>query len=550
MQTEKQNNKGTETEAKGDTFKTIAKSLGTSVQAHQVGDIYIQGGKDALARRITLTTALILLFTALAISSYYYVTDWSIEPDTDQYLTWLSRGDSLFTEQEFEQARDAYSTALKYSTGDSAAYKKIELIDMANQYVEMGDYTRAEQTFEMVLTIDPDLELDVGLEDEESLVEKLAKNPSQMVVRIKRLPGGIIEIRVSGGRPFPDPAEPYKITGLSSEAGKIEWRKEAETYVARLTNMRNESILSIKIKDSNGKSQQSELPAITKNEQFADQLTIADDLYAKQQFSQAIEGYEQALTIKANDQYCLGQITKCEQAIEALEAQNPEMVFVKGGTFLMGRNEGEMDEVPAHEVTISAFYISKYEVSVKEYRSFCQATGRNMPKTPTWGWKDDHPIVNVTWKDAVAYCQWAGGRLPTEAEWEFAARGAHKTNGFAYSGSSDPKEAAWYRDNTSSATSRPRGTTPVYNELGVADMSGNVWEWCNDWYGSVYYATSPQVNPSGPLTGTDRVFRGGSWKGLAEFTAVTYRNHRPPNYLGEDLGFRVVKEQLNNPTTS
>lgn len=189
-----------------------------------------------------------------------------------------------------------------------------------------------------------------------------------------------------------------------------------------------------------------------------------------------------------------------------------EMLFVSAGEFLMGSDDGREDERPRRTVNVDGFWIYKHEVTVGQYRKFCAATGKNMPDAPPWGWQDKQPIVNVCWFDAEAYCKWAGSRLPTEAEWEKAARG---TDGRKY-----PWGDKWdaHRACTARLTwgdhqgpaevgSYPAGASPY----GVLDMAGNVWEFCQDWYGEDYYKKSPARNPTGPTDGWHRVARGGSW---------------------------------------
>ncbi|MFH0992112.1 MAG: SUMF1/EgtB/PvdO family nonheme iron enzyme [bacterium] len=213
-----------------------------------------------------------------------------------------------------------------------------------------------------------------------------------------------------------------------------------------------------------------------------------------------------------------------------------DMVYVDGGTFTMGSNDYD-DEKPPHQVTVRNFYIDKYEVTVAKFKQFVDATGyktdaENGDGSYKWtgstyekkagvDWRCDeqgnrrsesqynHPVIHVSWNDANAYARWAGKRLPTEAEWEFAARGGTKSRGFKYAGSDDENSVAW---NTSNSGGKVHPVGDKYpNELGIYDMSGNVWEWCADWYDATYYSNSPEMNPTGPTSGTLRVLRGGSW---------------------------------------
>ncbi len=204
----------------------------------------------------------------------------------------------------------------------------------------------------------------------------------------------------------------------------------------------------------------------------------------------------------------------------------------------------EKSETP-HQVTLSSYSIGKYEVTVGQYKAYCAATGTPMPDAPEWGWNDKHPMVNVNYNDAMAYCNWLGEEfggdwlLPTEAQWEFAARGGNNSKGFTYSGSNDLDEVAWYVNNAGGKTQSAGRKKP--NELGIYDMSGNVWEWCKDWHGP--YENTAQQNPKGPSIGSYRVLRGGRWYYSASSCRVAYRNSNDPTFRDYFLGFRVLLVQ-------
>ena len=227
-----------------------------------------------------------------------------------------------------------------------------------------------------------------------------------------------------------------------------------------------------------------------------------------------------------------------------LKSKDPytEMARVEGGEFVMGSSlsEGASSEHPQHRVHLKSFYMDKCEVTVAEYREFCVATGRQMPVTPRWGWQDNYPIVNVSWQDANEYAQWRQKRLPTEAEWEYAARGGNMSKGYKYSGSNDINDVAWYEENSGSQP-HPVGTK-IANELGIYDMSGNVWEWCSDRYDENYYSNSDSDNPQGPSSGVDRVLRGGSWY-VDDFKCrVADRDKVNPSNWYHYYGFRCAKD--------
>jgi len=219
-------------------------------------------------------------------------------------------------------------------------------------------------------------------------------------------------------------------------------------------------------------------------------------------------------------------------------ADGKEMVFVPAGEFLMGSPESESDtgedEHPQRSVYVDAFWIDKTEVTVAQYRRFCQTTGRRMPDAPNWGWRDDHPMVNLTWFEAVAYAQWAGKRLPTEAEWEKAARGTDGWRfpwGYVY----DFGRCVYNTTSTQPVGGHPEGMSPY----GCLDMAGNVQEWCEDWYQGDYYRSGPLWDPKGPTSGQFRVMRGGSWWGGRMGCAS--RNHNPPDAGDDTFGFRCAR---------
>lgn len=216
-----------------------------------------------------------------------------------------------------------------------------------------------------------------------------------------------------------------------------------------------------------------------------------------------------------------------------------DWVNVLGGRFMMGNRMGDDNEQPIHAVTLNDFQISKYEITVGQYRTFCERTGRKMPAQPHWSLDETWPVVYVSWTEASEFARWAGGRLPTEAEWEYAARGGQKSGQFTYSGSNQADSVAWLVTNNGEQAHRVGSKHP--NEVGIYDMSGNVWEWCSDWYSSSYYKVSPSANPTGPAAGFHRIARGGGWYNKPRNSYSTLRFSIGPGYRYDDLGFRIVK---------
>lgn len=245
------------------------------------------------------------------------------------------------------------------------------------------------------------------------------------------------------------------------------------------------------------------------------------------------------------------------------QIQDDKLILIPAGSFTMGSDNRATDEKPAHTVYVDAFYIGKYEVTNEEYYKFWRSLQTNNPSNPEivslhtpenfthlkhiGNWLEratkfpNHPVVGVSWHDANAYAKWKGMRLPTEAEWEKAARG--------YTDRTWPWGNALedYANTASNDDGYPNRIAPIgsYNKgksfYGVMDMAGNVWEWTSDWYSDVYYFHSPKQNPNGPTTGSWRVIRGGSWIDTIVRCSTTFRFHQYPSLKNSFIGFRLVK---------
>lgn len=216
-----------------------------------------------------------------------------------------------------------------------------------------------------------------------------------------------------------------------------------------------------------------------------------------------------------------------------------DRALIPGGTFLMGSAEGEgqAEERPRHAVTLSAYYMDRREVSVGQYRAFAESSGRAVPRQGPWS-TDSHPVVNVDWYDAEAYCAWAGGRLPTEAEWERAARGGTAAD---FDLEKDRKKLDEYSWDSLNSGDLPRPTgLKAPNAFGLYDMRGNVWEWVRDRMDPDYYRKSPARDPSGPDSGVYRVMRGGSVRYDGSYLRMAYRGSNYPCFRAWDAGFRCA----------
>ncbi len=260
------------------------------------------------------------------------------------------------------------------------------------------------------------------------------------------------------------------------------------------------------------------------------------------------------------------------------------MVMIKGGTFLMGADDGMPYEAPVHEVLSDSFWMDEHEVTVAAFAEFVKATDYQTDaeqfgwsgvfnlKTGAWehvaeaDWQHPEgpdaapaspvePVCQVSWGDATAYAKWAGKRLPTEAEWEYAARGGLVGQRYAWGNELRPggkPVANWWQGyfpahNTGEDGFVGRAPVGSFqpNGYGLFDMAGNVWEWCADWYADDYYVQSPRVNPDGPAVSKERVMRGGSWMCAENFCTnyrVAARSHATPDSGLNNLGFRCVRD--------
>jgi len=271
------------------------------------------------------------------------------------------------------------------------------------------------------------------------------------------------------------------------------------------------------------------------------------------------------------------------RAVEPARVERDGMALIKGGTFRMGSDDEMPDEAPAHEVEVKSFWMDAREVTVAEFKQFVEATGYKTDaeqfgwsgvfdrKTGDWArvdgadWRhpegpasdaaSNEPVCQVSWRDASEYARWAGKRLPTEAEWEYAARGGLAGKRYAWGDELRPggkPVANWWQGEFPTRDTGEdgfKGRAPVgsfaANGYGLYDVAGNVWEWCADWYAGDYYAASARANPPGPREGEERVIRGGSWMCAENFCSnyrVAARSHATPDTGLDNLGFRCARD--------
>ena len=272
---------------------------------------------------------------------------------------------------------------------------------------------------------------------------------------------------------------------------------------------------------------------------------------------------------------------KAEPAAES-EKVSDEMVYIRGGSFRMGTDDGFAFEGPAHAVAVEPFWIDKHEVTVRQFAEFVRSSNY-VTEAERFGWSvtfdvgagewkpvegadwrhpegpgsttvESEPVTQISYNDATAYAKWAGKRLPTEAEWEYAARGGLEGEKYAWSNELRPNGrylANWWQGvfpQANTAEDGYAGRAPVGrfapNGYGLYDMAGNVWEWCSDWFDEGYYRASPRSNPAGPPRGAERVIRGGSWmcsENYCQGYRVAARSHSSAESAMNNLGFRCVR---------
>ena len=278
---------------------------------------------------------------------------------------------------------------------------------------------------------------------------------------------------------------------------------------------------------------------------------------------------EQVFEADPNYQEVQAKLKEVEDQLKALQppaagdqqtrlADGAVMVYVPAGSFDMGSTGGESSELPVHTVSLDGFWLDRNQVTNAQFAVFLNTQGNQVEEGVTWleleddsclieqvagqyqpkpGYAD-HPAIEVSWYGALAYCRWVGGRLPSEAEWEYAARGRP---GSAYPWGDNPPDCAKANYGECVGETSPAGDYPMgASWCGALDMAGNVWEWAGDWYEQSYYNLSPLENPTGPRGGSYRVVRGGSWSSEAGDLRAAYRLNNPPANRNNDLGFRCV----------
>ncbi len=447
----------------------------------------------------------------LIVLTYLVVRNWPVSPEgpvstkkTAQsmsdslYLKFKNAGDASFNRKDFANAKRHYQEALKQRPGDKYAVARLD-------------------TCEQKITVQADL------------AERL-KQYNQ----------------------YKSEADTYFSQG-KYESAKLRYndalgQKPGDTYVINQIHECEKRIATAEEETKRDKS-------------YAQLRDEGDAAFKQGDFAKAKSKYEQARSYKTGDRYATDRIQECNDKL--LAARQPKedmtpagMVRIPAGSFMMGSNDGESDEKPVHQVSVDEFYMDKYEMTVAQYQKFLAA---NSSQTKPDNWNEqlqnsNWPVVYVTWNDAVAYCEWLSRqrgkrvRLPTEAEWEYAARGGLSGKKYPWgddiSAAKANYDASGNRQLDWENAKRYLRDVGSYaaNNYGLYDTAGNVWEWCSDWYSSDYYQASPSRNPKGPTSGTSRVLRGGSWDNYPHNLRCAYRNGDEPTFRYNSVGVRCAQD--------
>ncbi len=440
----------------------------------------------------------------------------------------LENADGMYRKGDYEKAILAFNEVLIKDPSNRQATLKIseirtiiakteelkKLTESGDKYLEQGNYKSAQAEFQKIIKIDPDNE------HAKSTLE-IIDAELQTVARGQR-ESNFLKYSAKGD-------SLYRLEKYTDAKRWFEMALRLKPGTREITDKLDLVNTGLAMED----------------DAFENLIKKAEAALADGRLQAAKDILSEAISLRPGDQTLQMKIDSLSKIIQERMNRdiNSDMVPVQGGTFMMGSSIiTSDDQSPEHQVTLSGFYIDKYEVSVKQYRIFCENTGRTMPAQPAWGWIDTHPVVNVSRADAIAFARWAGKRLPTEAEWEYAALGGNTSAGqvFKYSGSNTAKDYANFSSSLINKTQPVTANKP--NGLGIFNMSGNVWELCSDFYDADYYKQKVSNNPAGPSSGSSYVIRGGAFNSDTREIMVKYRAHtdgRPAN----NIGFRCVRDQ-------
>jgi formylglycine-generating enzyme required for sulfatase activity len=313
---------------------------------------------------------------------------------------------------------------------------------------------------------------------------------------------------------------------------------DAQSSIAKLAKQRSHKAKVWRLLDEGKQALNAPNASAKQIAQGEDALDLANRL--------GLDDEQQTFYSQLQEKIQQGRAQTSSRKTAASQPYEQSMALVPAGTFNMGNAMGDADEAPVHQVYVDAFLMDKYQVSVGYYARFLDATSHDAP--PEWSIMNrpqhqNRPVANVDWADANAYCHWVGKRLPTEAEWEKAARG---TDGRTYPwGNEHPTK--FYANMSQEHWNNHGALSPVgafeegKSPYGIYGMAGNVWEWVSDWYAPDYYKNSPRQNPAGPSMGSHKVIRGGSWGSGPENLRSSERETHVPSFRGYGTGFRCAK---------
>lgn len=496
--------------------------------------------KKQRSSKIIYSLSIIILVGIIAISSYYYFsgeinqlkqtiidlvnneTAYSKDSTVNSYMTsaleFHKQGKII--EPKGENAIEFAKTILDLESNNKYAIKLLNQI--AKDFEEEGDRY-----------IDDKEHLNARMKYNNSLK---AKNDTLVTNKLKLLNENIAAINKRNKKKKQQEPDTNKGDNVAWELAKGKQTILAiENYLNQYPNgkYKNQALLLVQ--------------KIRNQHLSSNAIGISQDSleWEKAKIKNTIAAYE-AFLIKYPNSKFLSYANDIIQKIklpDQLEKLGIDMIFVEGGAFQMGNNSGESDEKPEHTVTVANFYIGMFEITQRQWNII-------MGINPSLFKGETLPVENISWDNTQAFIKKLNQltgieyRLPTEAEWEYSARGGRLTKNYEYPGSDTLDKVAWFWNNSKRST-HPVGTQQA-NEIGVCDASGNVWEWCSDWYIESYYKQATMNDPKGPINAKNRVIRGGSWNNAPIDCRNTNREKMNPNSSNYRLGFRLASTNYLN----
>lgn len=468
----------------------------------------------------------------------------------------LDEANDLMYNEQYKDAIDLYNKILNVSDDaidevkngikncEEGLRKKAEedkkekiqnILSQADELIDSGEFENAIEKYDLILSISDDEEANEGkLKCEERL-------------RLQAEEEGRIYIQslLNKGSELINTEQYKEAIGLFDDILKVSDNDDAQNGITFC----EERIRIIKEKEEKEKLHLlvSEGTRLLNNKEYIEAIDKFNEVLKKENNVDAQKGIE----------YCNAELKRIEieekqrkedflkeqeqKRIKKLDNLVGKLILVQGGSFQMGDASGSGAQ-PIHKVELSSFEMGEALVTFEQFDVYCNETGEPRPSDEGWG-RGNRPVINITWEEAVSFCSWLSGkakkifRLPTEAEWEYAARGGNKSKNYRYGGSNTIDEVGWCgKEQTYPIKSKKT------NELGLYDISGNVWEWCYDNHDKDYYYNSPKNNPKGPGKGWNKVIRGGAWNSIVHNCKTTHRSRNHPEMRSNTVGFRLVCE--------